>query len=138
MSYSILKGYFPFIVIMKYWLYSPWRTVHLWVYLISSSLYLPLLLLHPSFVPSHPPLLAMSLFSISVSLFLLYLLVCFIFYTTHVISYSICLSLSDISLSIIPSWFIRIVGNGRISSFITNIRGVWIYTHIYTHIYIYI
>ena len=92
---------------MKYWLHSPWCTD------IFESIWYPVVCTsqaHSStpFVPSHPPLLAMSLFSRSVSLFLLYLLVCFIFYTTHVISYSICLSLSDISLSIIRSKSIHV------------------------------
>ena len=40
--YTIFKGYFPFTVITKYWLYSPCCTMHPWAYLTPNSLYLSL------------------------------------------------------------------------------------------------
>ena len=36
------KGYFPFTVITKYWLYSLCCIIHPWAYLTPNSLYLPL------------------------------------------------------------------------------------------------
>ena len=50
MFYSIFKGYFPFSVITKYWLYSPCFILHTWASLIPSILCLPLP--HPYFAPS--------------------------------------------------------------------------------------
>ena len=47
------KGYFPFTVIKKYWLYSPCCIIHPWTYLTPNSLYLPLS--HPYTVPPPPP-----------------------------------------------------------------------------------
>ena len=40
--YTILKGYFPFTVITKCWLYSPCCVICPWAYLTPSSLCLPL------------------------------------------------------------------------------------------------
>ena len=45
------KGYFPFIVITKHWLYSPCCTIHAWACLTPSSLYVPLS--HPCIAPPH-------------------------------------------------------------------------------------
>ena len=39
--YLIFKGYFPFTVIIKHWLYSLCYTLHPWAYLIANNLYLP-------------------------------------------------------------------------------------------------
>lgn len=39
---TISKGYFPFTVITKYWLYSLCCTVHLWTWLTPNGLHLPL------------------------------------------------------------------------------------------------
>ena len=50
MFYSIFKGYFPFSVITKYWLYSPCFIPHTWACLIPNTLCLPFP--HPYFVPS--------------------------------------------------------------------------------------
>ena len=58
--YTTFKGYFLFTVITKYWLHSPCCTIHLWAYLTSNTLYLPL----------PPTVLTTSLFFISVSLLL--------------------------------------------------------------------
>jgi len=50
-SYNF-KGYFPFIVITRYWLYFLCYAIYPWAYLTSSNLYLPLS--HLCFAP--PPL----------------------------------------------------------------------------------
>ena len=50
--YKILKDYFPFIVITKYWLHSQCCTIHPWACLTPNSLYLPL---------SHPYIASPSL-----------------------------------------------------------------------------
>ena len=77
------KGYIPFIVTIKCWLYSPCSTVHPWS-LFMNVLYNNLYLLIPyCLLPlPHPlsPLITTSLFSVSESVsFWLYSLVCFIF-----------------------------------------------------------
>ena len=63
--YTILKGYTPFIVITKYWLYSMYCTLAFNLS-YTKSLYVPL----PHPYVSSPPLLTTSLFSV-------YLWVCF-------------------------------------------------------------
>ena len=77
--YTVFKGYIPFTVITKYWLYSPCCTIHPRAYLIPNSLYLPLL--HSCVAP---PLLLIGnhqfiLYICESASFLLYSLVCGIF-----------------------------------------------------------
>ena len=92
--------------------------------------------------PFHPsPMITTNLLSVFMSLFFFYLFGGgggFIFHT-WVKSYDICLRL--ISISIIPSRFIRVFSNGRVSCFLwhSNITlyvyvcaCVCVYTHIYT------
>ena len=96
--YSILiysfKGYTPFIIITKYWLFSLYFTVYI----------NPLPLYCRSPLQSElSPLVITSLFSISVNLLVLlyslgfFIFPFFVFFRFHkqAISYSICLSLSD-------------------------------------------
>ena len=58
-------GYFPFMVITKYWFHSPCCTLHP-CSLSYTQKFVPLTLL-PVYFPSHP-LVSTSLFSVSVSL----------------------------------------------------------------------
>ena len=95
--YNILiynfKGYTPFIIITKYWLFSLYFTVYI----------NPLPLYCPSPLQSAlSPLVTTSLFSISACFviftrFFSFLFFFFVFFRFHrqAISYSICLSLSD-------------------------------------------
>ena len=91
-----IQIYFPFTVIKKYWLYSPYCTLHLWAYLTPNSLYQ--LLSYP-YIVLPIPLVTTSFFSMSVSLLFFgsYSLVCCIFLDfTYKISYSVFLFLSDL------------------------------------------
>lgn len=102
--------------IAKYWLYSPHCIIYPWAYLTTNSL--NFLLPHPYIVSvSHSPLVRTDLFSIFVTL--LFFFFCYIHYITIVfrlhisfISYSICLSLSEIALNLILS---ESIANDKIS-----------------------
>ena len=82
--------------------------IFLWlIYYKTGDLYLLILFIY--FVFSSP-LAAICLF---LYLWDCFHIVYFIFYISYVKSYGICLSLTDISLSIIPSRFIHVVKNGK-------------------------
>ena len=92
------KGYCPFIVITKYWLYPPCCAIHFWVHLIPSSLYL--LLLYRCFAPLLLPTgnhLFGYIYICESASFMLYSLVRCIFKIPHIsniiqyLSFSICL-----------------------------------------------
>ena len=67
--------------------------------------------------PNPPPPFPVEttcLFSVSVTLFLFYLLICFVFQIPHLVeSYGICLRLYDISLGLMSSRPIHVVANGK-------------------------
>ena len=94
--FTIFKGYTPFIVTIKYWQYfSVLYNMFLFlIHFMHSSLYLfiPHLFIAP--LPSFPTLLTTSLFSMT--LFLCYIDKFVFLGSIYVISYSICLSLSDL------------------------------------------
>ena len=125
--YSIVihnsKGYTPFILILKCW-YIPWVVQYIIIaYFPHNCLYI---LIPYSCIAPSPFLLFVtaSLFSISESVsFLLYSLLCYIFYThtnlysTYKWYHTVFLFLRIISLSIITSKFIHVVA---ISFFFTD------------------
>ena len=76
-SYTIFKVYFPFTVIIKYWLYPLCCTIYPWAYLTPNNLYL--LLPHSYVFPFPSPQITTSLFSISESLLLFF---CFVMFTS--------------------------------------------------------
>ena len=85
--YSIVihsfKGFIPFIVFIKYWLYSPCCTLYLLVYFGPNSLYV--LVLYPYIAP--PPATGNHWFVLYICespSFLLYSLVCCIFQIPHI------------------------------------------------------
>ena len=94
LMHTIFKGYFPFIVITKYWLHSPCCTVHPWAYATPSSLCLPLP--HPCIISPPSSLVTTNLHSVSLLLFYYIHYVLYFLDSAHKckISYSICLYLT--------------------------------------------
>ena len=95
LMHTIFKGYFPFIVITKYWLHSPYCTIHPWACATPNSLRLPFP--HPYIISPPFPLLTTNLHSISMSLLLFYYIHCVVFFRfgTQVQNITQYLSLSD-------------------------------------------
>ena len=111
---AIFKGYFPFTVITKYWLYLPFWAIH------PQACFTPhgwcFLLTHPYIaLQLSPPPKTTSLLSTSVNL-----LFCYTFLDSACKWYHAVFSfflLWLISLSKIPSRFIHVAANGKISFF---------------------
>ena len=91
----IFKGYFFHLVITEYRLYSLCCTVYLWVYFISSSLYLPLPRSYTAFSPHWQPLIC-SLNLRDCLLFIINYFVVFFRFYTYKWYHCFCLSRSKI------------------------------------------
>jgi len=72
LSYTIVKDCFPFIVITKYWLYSPCCAIHPWAHLTPETLYLQLLQLCIAPSPLHSSLVTSRLFYLWAPIFVIF------------------------------------------------------------------
>ena len=100
--YIIVKCYFPFTVITKYWPYFLCCTIHPSAYLIPKSLYLSVF--HPYIAPFPSPMVMTSVFSMSVSLlFAIFTSLLYFLNPTYKWYHEVFVFLWLFSLSIMPS-----------------------------------